>query len=134
MIASRRSRGGVCGMSPILLKIGRVTRGNLKSCQEPIFLRLVACWVMWGAFCAKIEKWFFGRNSFPLGFMKKLVCIWYQDLRLGYAHVKFQPDRSNSVDFTATGRSETFAALAFLCLHGSPSNFVCSNASALRSF
>ena len=46
LIASRRSRGGVCGMSPISLKIGRGARGNLKSCQEPIFLRLVARWVM----------------------------------------------------------------------------------------
>ena len=46
LIGSRRSRGGVCGPSPIWLKLGRVTRGNLKSCQETIFLRFVACRVI----------------------------------------------------------------------------------------
>ena len=37
LIGSRRSRDGVSGTSPIWLKFGRVTRGNLKSCQETIF-------------------------------------------------------------------------------------------------
>ena len=68
----------------------------------------------------KTEKWFFDSSSFPLGFRKKLVNIKYQDLRSGYAHVKFQPDCSNGVDSTAFGRFETFSALAILCLHGSP--------------
>ena len=58
----------------------------------------------------KNEKWFFSRNSFPLGFMKKLVCIWYQDLRSGYAHVKFQPHCSKGVNSIAIGRSGTFTA------------------------
>ena len=46
LIGSRRSRGGVCGPSPIWLKLGRVTRGNLKSCQETIFWHFVACQVI----------------------------------------------------------------------------------------
>ena len=74
-------------------------------------------------------NWFFGCNVFL-----ELVSIWYQDLRSGYAHVKFQPDCSKGVDSTAFGRFETFSALAILCLRGSPSNFVCSNAWAPRSF
>ena len=65
---------------------------------------------------------------------KKFVSIWYQDLRSGYAHVKFQPDCSESVDSTAIGGFWTFAALAILYPHRSPSNFVCSNAWAPRSF
>ena len=68
----------------------------------------------------KTEKWFFDYNSFPLGFSKKLVCIWYQDLRSGYAHVKFQPDCSKGVDSTVIGRFWTFAALATLYPHGWP--------------
>ena len=67
----------------------------------------------------KTEKWSFDSSSFPLGFSKKLLYIRYQDLRLGYAHVEFQPDCSNGVDSTAFGRFETFSALAILCLHGS---------------
>ena len=73
----------------------------------------------------KTEKWFFDYNSFPLGFSKKLVNIWYQDLRSGYAHVKFQPDCSKGVDSIAIRRSETFATLAILYPLGWPSNFVC---------
>ena len=48
--------------------------------------------------------------------------------------VKFHPDCSKGVNSTAIGRSGTFAALAFLGLHGSPSNFVCSNDWAAQSF
>ena len=79
-------------------------------------------------------NWFFGCNVFLDGFSKKLVSIWYQDLRSGYAHVKFQPDCSKGVDSTAIRRSETFATLAILYPHGWPSNFVCWNAWAPRSF
>ena len=79
-------------------------------------------------------KLFFDYNPFPLGFSKKLVCIRYQDLASGYAHVKFQPDCSKGVDSTAIGRFETFSALVILCLDGSPSSFVCSNAWGPRSF
>ena len=61
----------------------------------------------------KTEKWFFDYNSFPLGFSKKLVCIWYQELRSGYAHVKFQPDCSKGVNSTAIGRSGRFIAENF---------------------
>ena len=46
LIGSRRSRGGVSGPSPIWLKLGRVTRGNIKSCQETLFWRFIACRVI----------------------------------------------------------------------------------------
>ena len=46
LIGSRRSRGGVSGQSPIWLKLGRLTRGNPKSCQETIFWRFIACRVI----------------------------------------------------------------------------------------
>ena len=39
-------RGVLGDLGPIWLKFGRVTRGNLKSCQEPIFLRFIACRVI----------------------------------------------------------------------------------------
>ena len=58
----------------------------------------------------KTEKWFFDHNSFPDGFSKKLVCIWYQDFRSGYTHIKYQPDCSIGINSIAIGRSGTFAA------------------------
>ena len=58
----------------------------------------------------KTEKWFFDYNSFPLGFSKKLVCIWHQDLRSGYTHVKYQPDCSIGINSIAIGRSGMFTA------------------------
>ena len=99
-----------------------------------IFLHLDPLCGIKKAFSKKTWNLFFGCSFFTDGFSKKLVSIWYEDLRSGYVHVKFQPDCSKGVDSTAIRRSETFATLAILYPHGWPSNFVCWNAWALRSF
>ena len=89
LIGSRRSRGGVSNGWRIWLKLGRLTRGNLKTYQEPIFGHFFASGVIYSVFCVKIgeklKNGFFTVTHFHLGLAKSWyvfgIKIWGQATR-----------------------------------------------------